>query len=167
MEIQGDWADRFAGEISGASDHFSLSERKRYKLPLLLSLAQRVAGFSSGCEVCQDMQNQIVSLGTSLADTPQLTGEKLKGYLNIIKGITRHLKRRHGLAEERQYVKRYVLLSTGAGLSLVMLGLALVSFGIVLLSLNITLPALVTRVIFAYTFGHFRDRRARRQGRVI
>jgi hypothetical protein len=85
----------------------------------------------------------------------------------VIKNITRHLKRSHGLVEEKHYVKRYVFIGITFGILLVLLGLILLSFGITLLALNITLTALVTRTLFGYAIGYFLDRRARKQGRVF
>jgi len=96
-----------------------------------------------------------------------MTRHSLRNYLEVIKSITRHLKRSHGLVEERHYVKRYVLISLTFGISLVLLGLILLSFGFCLLTLNITLTALATRVMFSYTIGYFLDRRARKRGRVL
>jgi hypothetical protein len=162
-----DWIEKIASEMSKVEEHISPSDQRRYKLPLLLRLARWVAAFSPECEVCQSLQSQIVSLGTNLARVPPMSRQNFRGYLNVMKGIIRHLKRTHGLAEERQYVKRYVFMGLGFGLFLVMLGLILLSFGITLLALNVTLPALVTRVIFAHTIGYLLDKRARRRGKVL
>jgi uncharacterized BrkB/YihY/UPF0761 family membrane protein len=96
-----------------------------------------------------------------------MTGQSLRSYLNVVKGITKHLKRTHGLVEQRQYVKRFVSIAFSLGIVLVLLGLILLNFGITLLALNITLTALVTRVTFGYMIGYFLDRRARKQGRVL
>jgi hypothetical protein len=167
VDAHDDWARKVANEIQRAEEHISTVEQKRYKLPLLLRLAQRVAAFSSECEVCQGLQSQIVSLGASLSGAPRITRKNLRSYLGIVKDIAKHLKRTHGLVEERQYVKRYVFISLTIGLSLVLLGLILLNFGITLLALSITLPALATRVVFGYTIGHFLDRRAKRRGKVL
>jgi putative flippase GtrA len=96
-----------------------------------------------------------------------MTRQSLKGYLDVVKGIAKHLKRTHGLVEERQYVKRYVLIGLTFGLSLILLCLILLNFGVTLLALNVTVLALITRVIFGYIVGHFLDRRARKRGRVL
>jgi hypothetical protein len=167
LDTHADWAEKFAGEISELEEHISPSDRRRYKLPLLLRSSRRVAAFSPECEMCQNLQSQIVSLGASLAEAPEMNRQNFKGYLNIVKGITGHLKRTHGLAEERHYVKRYVFFALALGLFLVMLGLILVSFGITLLTPNITLPALVTRVIFGYTIGYLLDKKAKKRGKVL
>jgi len=162
-----DWTRKVASEISKAEEHISPSDQRHYRLPLLLRLARRVAAFSPECEVCQSLQSQIINLGVNLAYLPRMTRQSFRNYLDVVKGITKHLKRTHGLVEERQYIKRYVFIGFTFGISLVLLGLILLSFGITLLALNITLTALITRVVFSYMVGYFLDRRARKQGRVL
>lgn len=149
------------------AEGISTSDQKRYRLPLLLRLAVRVATFSPECEICRGLQVQIVQLRADLARRPPMNRQSLRDYLEVIKSITRHLKRSHGLVREKYYVKRYVLIGLTFGISLLLLGLILLSFGITLLALNITLTALITRVMFSYTIGYFLDRRARRRGRVL
>jgi hypothetical protein len=162
-----DRAGEIAGQIRTVHDRISPSAQKRYRLPLLVRLARRVTVFSPECEVCQGLQVQIISIGSNLMRPPPMTRENLINYLNIIKSIVKHLKRKHGLAEEGQYVKRYMFIGLAIGLSTVVLGQVLLGFGITILTLNITVPALVTRVIFSYTIGYLLDRRARRRGKVL
>jgi len=162
-----DWAVEVSGRIRQAEKRVSPSDRRRYRLPLLLRLIRRVAAYSTECDVCRDLQRQIEALGANLDGAPRMTRRGLRDHLSVIKGITKHLKRSHGLAEERQYVRRYVLVGLTFGLSLIALGLVLVNLGLTVLALNVTLPALATRVVFAYTIGYVRDRRARRHGRVL
>ena len=167
MDACDDWAGRVASRVRQAEGRVNPSERRRYKLPLLLRLVRRVAAYSTECSVCRDLQSQIEALGASLGGAPRMTRRGLRDHLNVIKTVTRHLKRSHGLAEERQYVKRYVLMGLTFGLTLIALGLVLLSLGFTVLALNVTLPALATRVVFAYTIGHVRDRRASRHGRIL
>ena len=167
MDNSDDWIREITTEISKAEEHISPSDQRRYQLPLLLRMARRVAAFSPKCEVCQSLQSQITNLGVNSVYLPRMTGQSLRNYLDVVKGITKHLKRTHGLVEERQYVKRYVFIGLTLGILLVLLGLILLSFGITLLALNITFTALITRVVFSYMVGYFLDRRARKQGRVL
>lgn len=160
-------ADEIAGKINTVEDSISPSDRKLYRLPLLLRIARRVIAFSPECEVCQSLQDRIISLGADLTRTPQMTRKNFKNYLGVIKSIVKHLKRTHGLAEEKQYVKRFLLIGLVAGLSLVVLGLILLGFGMTLFTLNVTVPALVTRVIFSYTIGYVLDKRAKNRGKVL
>ena len=162
-----EWISKVAGDISKAEERFSPSDQRHYRLPFLLRLARRVAAFSPECEVCQSLQSQIISLSANLADLPRMTRQSFGDYLDVVKSIAKHLKKTHGLVEERQHVKRYVLIGLTFGSSLVLLGLILLNFGITLMTLNITVPALFTRIIFGYTVGYVLDRRARKRGRVL
>ena len=167
MENSDEWTKKVASEISKAEENIGPSERRLYRLPLLLRSARRVAAFSPECEVCQNLQIQMIDLSANLADLPQMTGRSFKNYLDIVKTITRHLKRRHGLVEARQHIKRYSLIGLTFGSLLVVLSLILLSFGITLLALNVTVLALITRVIFGCTIGFMLDRRDRKRDRVL
>ena len=167
MDNSNDWKSKVTSEINKAEEHISPSEQPYYRLSVLLRLSRRVAAFSSECEVCQSLQSQINNLGVNLADLPRMTCQSTRNYMDVIKGITKHLKQTHGLVEERQYVKRYVFIGFTVGISLVLLGLILPIFGITLLALNLTLVALITRIVFGYMVGYFLDRRAIKRGRVL
>jgi hypothetical protein len=159
--------DELASKISAADSAITLSARKRYRVPLLLRIARRVSVFSAGCEECQDLQAKIISLGADLTHEPRMTRRNFINYLKVLKSIIKHLKRTHGLAEERQYVKRFLLIGLAGGLSVVALGLILLGFGFTLFTLNVMVPALIIRVIFSYTIGYILDKRARRRGKVL
>ena len=161
------WSGEFTHELSKIKDNMSPSEQRRYKLPMLLRLTQRVALFSPECETCQGLQSQIISIGTKFNYSPRMNRQNFRSYLSVIKGIIKHLKRTHGLVEERQYVKRYLFMGMIFGLSVIALGLILLNFGITLLALNVTAPALVTRIIFSGTIGYILDRRAKSRGNVL
>ncbi len=162
-----DRVNELASEINTVEDCVNLSDRKRFRLPLLLRIARRVNVFSPECEVCRELQVKILSLGADLTHATQMNRRKILNYLSVIKSIIKHLKRTHGLTEERQYVKRFLFIGLAAGLFLVVLGLILLNFGITLFTLNIMVPALVTRVIFSYTIGHVLDKRAKKLGKVL
>ena len=167
MKAHQDWHEGIAEEISKLKDRLSAIDQSRYKLSLFLRMAERVACFSDDCEGCQDLRTKITGLKEDLICSQQMTPEEYGNYRTTIKGITRHLKRKHRLVDERQYIKRFVSASVALGLSLIMFGYILLSFGITVLVLSITLPALILRVIFGGTIGYLLDKRAKRQGRVI
>jgi hypothetical protein len=167
MDNSDEWTGKVTIEISKVEENISPSERRHYRLPLLLRSARRVAAFYPECEVCQSLQIQINDLSANLADLPRMNDRSFKNYLYIVKTINKHLKRRHGLVETRQYVKCYSLISLTFGSLLVVLSLILLSFGITLLALNVTVFALISRVIFGCTIGFILDRRAKKQNRVI
>jgi hypothetical protein len=166
MSKNGNSTEKATGEIIRAKE-LPVLDYNRYRLPRLLRLTRRVTTFSPECDICRGLQVQITQLGTNLPDQLPMTRQSLKEYLHLMKSITRHLKRSHGLVEERFYVKRYIFIGFTFGISIVLLGLILLSFGITLLALNITVTALITRVMFGYTVGYFLDRNAKKQGRVL
>lgn len=148
-------------------EHSTYLAQGHNKLPLLLRSAERVAAFSPECEKCRVLQVQIAGLGAELDNSRRMTRQNLKGHLKVIKGVTKHLRRTHGLAEERHYIKRFATTSVTVGLSFVALSLVLLSLGVTLLALNLTLIALVPRIAFGCTIGYLLDRRARRMGKVM
>ena len=161
--------DTAENEMDKIEARLSPSDQRRYKLPLppLLRFTERVADFSPECEICRGLHSQIASLGADLTVTPRMTRRNLKGHLKVIKGTTKHLKRTHGLSEERHYLKRFAFGSLTVGLSLIALTLILLSLGITLIALNVSVIALVPRVIFSCTIGYLLDRRARKLGKVL
>lgn len=167
MNCADDWTKKIHDEISKIEKNLSPADQRRFHFPLFLRLAKRVAAFSPECEICQSLQCQITNLSIDLTNLPGMTKRSLKGYLDVITNITKHLKKTHGLVEERQYVKRYVLMGLTFGLCLILLGLILLSFGVTIFAMNIALLAFFSRVLFSYTIGYFLDRRARKRGKVI
>ena len=167
MNSSDNWIRKVSSEISKAEDNISPSDRRHYRLSLLLRSARRVAAFSPECEVCQSLQSEITNLSANLADLPRMPRRSFKNYLDVVKSTVKHLKRTHGLVEEGQHIKRYFLIGLTFGSSLVVLGLILLNFGITLLTLSITVPALITRVIFSSAIGFILEKRARKRGRVL
>lgn len=167
MELQKDWYIDVTKEISSIKERLGQRDQRRYKLSLLLRLAERVTNFSADCSECRHLQGQITRLTEDLKYLDQMTPRKYGGYLTTINNITRHLKQKHRLVEARQYTRRFVSFSAAFGVFLIILGYVLLNFGITLLVLSITLPALIGRVIFSYAFGRFLDRRAKKKGRLI
>ena len=167
MEARDDWYEGISKGISELKDRLSPLGQRRYKLSLFIRLTRRVAGFSTDCEECRSLKSQITELSEDLTYSPQMSSKEYGDYLTTIKSITKHLKRKHRLVDEKQYIKRFVSIGAAFGLSLVMSGYVLINFGITVLVLSITLPALVIRVVFGYVVGYLLDKRAKKQGRVI
>jgi len=167
MEARDEWYEGISKGISELKDRLNPLGQRRYKLSLFLSITKRVTSFSTDCEECRNLRNQITELSKNLICSQQMTPKEYGNYMTTIKSITKHLKRKHRLVDEKQYVKRFVSIGAAFGLSLVMSGYVLISYGINVLVLSITLPALIMRVISGYAVGFLLDRRAKKQGRVI
>ena len=167
VETRDYWYEAISKGTGELEDRLSPLGQRRYKLSLLIRATGRVADFSTDCEECRSLKSQVAELSEELIHSPQMTPKERRNYLTTIKRITKHLKRKHGLVDEKQYVKRFISIGAAFGLSLVMSGYVLINFGINVLVLSITLPALVIRVMLGYAVGYLLDRRARKQGRVI
>jgi hypothetical protein len=167
MEAQYDWVRNISAEIGDLKNRLSPSEIRKYKLPMLLRISDRVAEYCTECQQCRQFQDQITRLTENLKDTSPMTDTARKGHLKTIEFITQHLKKEHKLVEERHYLKRFVSIAVAGGISLIAFGYMMLNFGITLLVISITLPALFVRLIFGYILGFFMDRRAKKKGRVI
>jgi hypothetical protein len=167
MEAQDGWVRNIAAEIGDLKSRLNPSETRKYKIPMLLRISDRVAEYCAECQQCRQFKGQIARLIENLYDASPMTDAARKDHLKTIDIITRHLKKKHRLIEERHYLKRFVSIAVAGGISLIAFGYMLLSFGITLLVIGITLPALFVRLIFGYTLGFFMDRRAKKKGRVI
>jgi hypothetical protein len=151
--------------VAGGIIQVKKSQASDYKQ--FLRLTQRITTFSPECEICRGLQFQANKLGVYLPGLQLITHYNSEDYIHVMKNITRHLRDSHGLVGKRYYVKRYVLLGLAAGITTILLGLILLCFGITQLALDITVTALITRSMVSYTVGHFMDRKAKKQGRVL
>ncbi|HEY78402.1 MAG TPA: hypothetical protein G4O09_04745 [Dehalococcoidia bacterium] len=167
MEAGNEWYKGIWRGISALKARLSPTGRRRHKLSLFVRAARKVTGFAADCEECRKLKSQINWLSEAPVPPAQMTPEEYRNYLTTHKSIIKHLRRRHGLVVEKQYIKRFVSIGAAFGLSLVMFGYVLLSFGITVLVLSITLPALIIRVLLGYAVGYLLDRRAKQQGRVI
>jgi hypothetical protein len=132
-----------------------------------MRVARRVSAFSTECQECQNLKYQISNLSENLTHSSQEHRKKYRTYLATFKTAIKHLRRKHGLVEDKLYIKRFVSIGIAFGLSFIIAGYVLVDFGITMLTISLTLPALFTRILSGYAFGYLLDRRAKKQGRVI
>jgi hypothetical protein len=161
------WYDGINKQISMRENQWHFLDKRKWKLPLIRRMSKRVDGFSRECEECQGIKHQLEELCRYLAHKQGIVRQEYKNYQSTIKRITHHLKQKHRLINEKQYVKRFVSTSFVLGLTLILFGYILLCFGNTLLALSITIPALFGRIIFSYAIGHLLDIRAKKQGRVI
>jgi hypothetical protein len=167
METCNEWYEGIHRRIGTLQKRWSPAGWRRYKLSLFMRVARRVADFSTECQECRDFRNKMTDLSEKLTHSPQVTRREYRSYLTTFKKVIKHLRRKHGLVEDKQYIKRFVSIGVAFGLSLIVFGYLLTNIGITLLVFSVTLPALFVRVIFGYAVGYLLDRRAKKQSRVI
>jgi len=166
MENKKAWYNRIRSKI-GMQQQLDNLEGCSLKLPLIKRLANRVDTFSVECKECLGIKRNLECISRDQSKKPVEIQDDYRRYMLTIKQIIYHLKKKHRLVSEKQYVKRLVFASLIFGLILILLGYGLLYFGITLLALSVTVPALFGRVIFSYTVGYLLDMRAKKQGRVI
>lgn len=167
MKAHKDWYEGIRQRIGAFKDQWSPAGWRRYKLSLFIRVARRVSDFSIECQECRDLKDQISNLSENSTHSLKVYRKKYRIYLTTFKTAIKHLRRKHGLVEDRQYIKRFVPFGIAFGLSFIIAGYVLVDFGITMLTISLTLPALFTRILSSYAFGYLLDRRAKKQGRVI
>lgn len=167
MKAHTEWYEGIHRRIGALKDRWGPAGWRRYKLSLFMRVARRVSDFSTECQECRDLKDQISSLSENSTHSSKVHRKKYKIYLSTFKTAIKHLKRKHGLVEDKQYIKRFVSIGATFGLSLVISGYVLTHFGITILVIGITLPALFVRILTGYAVGYLLDRRASKQGRII
>ena len=154
MEVQSDWYNRIAKEISLYKDSLSKKDYKKYKLDLLLRVAKRVAGFSSECGECQLFQPEIANLSKELSDLVQMSKEKRKSYFKMINKIIKHLQKQHKLIAEGQNLGIWIAIGVALGVAL---GVSLDNIGV----------GIAIGVAIGVAVGAYLDAKARKEGKVI
>ena len=154
MEAHSRWYDDIVKEISLHKDILGKKESKKYKLDLLLKIAQRVDSFSSHCGACQIFQQDITQLTQDLGYIVQASKDKRKGYFKKINNITKHLQKHHKLVSEGHYIGIGIAIGVAIGTGV---GTALGKPGIG--------PGL--GIALGLAIGAYLDNKAKKEGRVI
>ena len=154
-EARSDWYNRTATEINQHKDTLNKKDSKKYKLDLLLRVANRVDDFASYCGECQMFQQEVTSLAQDLGNLIQLPNkERRRSHIKKIDHIVKHLKKEHKLVTEGQYIGIGLAVGVGIGTAL---GAALGNPGIG--------PAIGTGIGLA--IGSYLNNKAKKEGRVI
>jgi len=154
MEVHSRWYDGIVKEINLHKDTLGKKDAKKYKLDLLLRVANKVDSFSSQCGECQMSQQDITTLTQGLGYLAQWSKERRKSHFKTIDTIIKHLRKQHKLITEGHYIG--IGLAIGIGIGAV-LGAALGNPGIG--------PAIGTAIGLA--IGSYLDKKAKKEGRVI
>lgn len=150
-----DWYEGIAKRISELNNNLGEKVYKKYKLDLLLCMAQRVAEFSSECTQCQAFRQDITTLARNAGDEVQMSDRKSrKAYFKSINSIVDHLQRQHKLVTEGYYLAIGMVLGSGMGVAL---GAAMDNIG----------SGVPIGVGVGIAIGVALDAKAKKEGRVI
>ena len=154
MEASSEWYNHIVQEINLHKATLTKKEYKKYKLDLLLRIAQRVDSFSSICGECQMFQPEITRLTEELRNLSLMSKESRKNYFKTLGTITKHLQKEHKLVTSGHYIGIWMTIGTAIGVAI---GAALGNPG--------AGPAI--GIALGVAVGSYLDRKAKKEGRVI
>jgi hypothetical protein len=119
MNSKSNWYDGIAKQINQLKDTLSEKDYKKYKLNLLLCIAERIDEFSPECGQCQIFQQDISTLTQNVGNAIQLADkDKRKAHLKTINRIIGHLRKQHKLVTNGYYMGIGVAIGTALGVAL-------------------------------------------------
>jgi hypothetical protein len=155
MNTKNDWLDDIKRQINLLKDTLSERTYKKYKLRLLLCLAERVTEYSHECGQCQIFQQDISALSQDVGNLVHVADkERQKSYFKAMGKVTNHLQKQHKLINEGYYMSIGIAIGSGIGVAL---GTILEQFG----------GGIPIGVGIGLAIGAALDAKARREGRII
>ena len=154
MEASSEWYNHIVEEINLHRVTLTEKEYKKYKLDLLLRIAQRVDSFSTICGECQLFQQEITRITEELRNLSLMSKESRKSYFKTLGTITKHLQKEHKLVAEGHYIGIWMAIGTAIGIAI---GAALGNPGVG--------PAI--GIALGVAVGTYLDKKAKKEGRVI
>jgi len=119
MNSKSDWLNSIKKQIDLLKGTSSEKDYKKYKLRLLLCIAERVARFYPECGQCQIFQQDISTLVQDIGNLTQLPDkDRKKSYFKTIDNITKHLQKQHKLVNEGYYIGIGMAIGSGIGVAL-------------------------------------------------
>ena len=155
MNNKSDWLDSIKKQITLLKDTLSERDYKKFKLRLLICLAERVTQFYGECGQCQIYQQDISVLIQDVGNLVQLADkERQKSYFKSIDKVTNHLQKQHKLVNEGFYLGIGISLGSGIGVAL---GAALEQIG----------GGIPIGVGIGLALGAALDAKAKKEGRLL
>ena len=155
MKSYDEWYEDIEKQVGRLRNSLTERNYKKYKLRMLLCVAERVAQFSPVCEQCQILQQDVVTLAQSAGNTDEMYHkESRKQYFKSMNRIISHLQKQHKLVTEGYYMGICIVFGTAIGLPI---GIA---NGNVSLGLTLGLP-------IGLVIGLSLDTKAKKEGRVL
>ena len=155
MNSNSDWLGNVKKQIDILKQTLSEKEYRKYKLPLLLCIAERLNEFSSVCGECQILQQDAATLVQDIPNLISLSDkERQKSYFKTIDTITGHLQKQHKLIPEGYYLGIGMAIGSGIGVAL---GAAFEQVG----------GGIPIGVGIGLAIGSALDARAKKEGRIL
>ena len=155
MSNKNDWLDDIKRQANLLKHTLSEKDHKKYKLRLLLCLAERISQFYDECGQCQLFQKDISDLIQDVGNLVQLADkERQKSYFKSIDKITNHLQKQHKLVNEGYYMGFGIAIGSGIGVAL---GAALEQIG----------GGIPIGVGIGVAIGAALDAKAKKEGRIL
>ena len=161
MESRSGWYKDIAKQIERHRDNLNEKRRKKYKLDMLLCLAQRIDSFSIECSDCQAFKGKISTLVKNLdefnqmpADSAKLPEQIHKSYHKTMNTIIKHLQKSHKLITEGQNVGLWMSIGMALGIGI---GSAMDKSG----------AGLPIGIGLGMAIGSYLDNKAKKEGRII
>ena len=149
------WYDGIAKQINQLEVTLNEKDYKKYKLKMLLCVAERIAEFSPECGQCQIFQQDISTLTQDVGNIIQVADkDKRKAHLRTINGMIGHLRKQHNLVTNGYYTGIGMIFGSAIGVAL---GAATGSFG----------SGTPISVGVGMAIGAALDAKAKKEGRVI
>lgn len=124
METTNDWYEGIAKQINSLKDSLTKKDYQSYKLDCLKRVAHKVANLSPECNDCRNIQDTITEMVATLADSPQMSTEQKRDYIETMRSVIKHLEGH--AAAQWQWSSNIKLI---IGLSLILIGLLIVLIG--------------------------------------
>ena len=119
MSDNRDWQNGIAKQINELKSRITDKDYKKFKLNLLLCVAQRVAEFSTGCGHCMSHQQDVVTVTRDLPNLIQINDKKgRKAYHKTLNRIIGHLQKQHKLVTEGYYMGIVMAIGTSFGVTI-------------------------------------------------
>ena len=155
MTTDNSWYDGIKKQIELLKDTLNERDYKKYKLRLLLCVAERLVQFSPECGQCQLLRQDVTTLVQDVGNLVQMTDrEKRKTYFKSVKRIVGHLQKQHRLVTEGYYMGIGMVIGTGIGVAL---GAAMDTVG----------SGIPIGIGIGMAIGAALDIKAKKEGRVI
>jgi hypothetical protein len=155
LEVYSGWFNNISKQINELKGTLSEKDYKKYKLPMLLCVAERITQFSSECGQCQMFQQDVSNIVQEVGNLVQMGNkEKQKAYSKSMNQIIGHLQRQHKLVTEGYYIGICMVIGSGIG----------VAFGAVMDNAAGGIPI---GVGIGLAIGATLDIKAKKEGRIL